>query len=80
MLKGKHHSLQPIFLCIAALAVWVAVLILPVALVLWAGISMLWVAAGALGLVALIWTSLLVLSPARGHRAESAKLRPVPVR
>lgn len=81
MLKGKHHSLQPIFLCIAALAVWVAVLSLPVALVLWAGVSLLWVAAGALGLVALVWTAvLLVRKPARKIELDSGELRPVPVR
>lgn len=80
MLKGKHHSLQPIFLCIAALAVWVVVLMLPVALVLWAGLSWLWVAGGALGLVALIWTSLLVHKPARAISADSGDLRPVTVR
>ena len=80
MFKGKHHPLQPIFLCIAALAVWVAVLILPVALVQWAGISWLWVGAGALGLVTLIWSALLVRKPARKIDSNSGELHPVPVR
>lgn len=80
MLKGKHHPLQPILLCIAALAVWVAVLILPIALVLWAGVSLLWVVAGALGLVALIWSALLVRRPARKIALNSGELHPVPVR
>jgi type VI protein secretion system component VasK len=70
-----------IFVCIAALAVWVAVLILPVALVLWAGISWLWVLAGAIALVTLIWaTLLLVRKPARSIPADSGEFRPVPAR
>lgn len=81
MLKGKHHSLQPIFLCIAALAVWAGVLILPVALVLWAGISILWVVGAALALVALIWTALLrVRKPAFAVHANSGELRPAAAR
>ena len=69
-----------IFLCIAALTVWVAVLILPVALVLWAGISWLWVLAGAIALVTLIWTVLLVPRPNRRTLGDSSELRPLPVR
>jgi hypothetical protein len=81
MLKGNHHPARVLFLCIAALAVWVGVLALPVALVLWTGLSMLWVAAGAVTFAALIWTVLLLFSKqSRFIMGQADELRPIPLR